>query len=184
MLVTAYGRVTDPSLTTESALNLLRSTYAEDPFVVVVDEPPTLKDPVGSNLCFVSARVDARTGWLIAMSSIDNLIKGAAVRPSKPERREWSRRDLRAPDDRRDAVNCVVVKLGGHALDSLAPSSSVLIDLAHDVANSRTGRERRGRARRRTADRCAARSRGLESKFEDGLASPTRDDALRRDGPQ
>jgi N-acetyl-gamma-glutamyl-phosphate reductase len=26
----------------------------------------------------VSARVDARTGWLIVMSSIDNLIKGAA----------------------------------------------------------------------------------------------------------
>jgi len=78
MLVTAYGRVADASLTTESALSLLRSTYAEDPFVVVVDEPPTLKDPVGSNLCFVSARVDARTGWLVVMSSIDNLIKGAA----------------------------------------------------------------------------------------------------------
>jgi N-acetyl-gamma-glutamyl-phosphate reductase len=78
MLVTAYGRVTDPSLTTESALTLLRSTYDDDPFVIVVDEPPTLKDPVGSNLCFVSARVDARTGWLIVMSSIDNLIKGAA----------------------------------------------------------------------------------------------------------
>jgi len=78
MLVTAYGRLTDSSLTTESALALLRRTYAEDPFVVVTDEPPTLKDPVGSNLCFVSARVDARTGWLIVMSSIDNLIKGAA----------------------------------------------------------------------------------------------------------
>jgi len=78
MLVTAYGRLTDPSLTTDSALALLRTTYAEDPFVVVTDEPPTLKDPVGSNLCFVSARVDARTGWLIVMSSIDNLIKGAA----------------------------------------------------------------------------------------------------------
>jgi N-acetyl-gamma-glutamyl-phosphate reductase len=78
MLVTAYGRVTDSSLTTESALELLRSTYADDPFVVVSDEPPTLKDPVGSNLCFVSARVDPRTGWLIAMSSLDNLIKGAA----------------------------------------------------------------------------------------------------------
>ena len=37
-----------------------------------------MKDPLGSNLCFVSARVDARTGWLIAMSSLDNLIKGAA----------------------------------------------------------------------------------------------------------
>ena len=78
MLVTAYGRVCDPSLTTESALDLLRATYSDDPFVVVVDEPPSLKDPVGSNLCFVSARVDARTGWLVAMSSIDNLIKGAA----------------------------------------------------------------------------------------------------------
>ncbi len=78
MLVTAYARVRDTTLTTESALALLRSTYAEDPFVVVIDEPPTLKDPVGSNLCFVSARVDQRTGWLIVMSSIDNLIKGAA----------------------------------------------------------------------------------------------------------
>jgi N-acetyl-gamma-glutamyl-phosphate reductase len=78
MLVTAYGRVTDSSFTTDAALALLRETYADDPFVVVTDEPPTLKDPVGSNLCFVSARVDARTGWLIAMSSLDNLIKGAA----------------------------------------------------------------------------------------------------------
>jgi acetylglutamate kinase len=34
-------------------------------------------------------------------------------------------------------VNYVVVKLGGHALDSLAPSSTVLIDLAQDVANLR-----------------------------------------------
>ncbi len=78
MLVTAYGRVTDRALSTDAALDLLRTTYAEDPFVVVTEEPPTLKDPVGSNLCFVSARVDARTGWLVAMSSIDNLIKGAA----------------------------------------------------------------------------------------------------------
>jgi len=34
-------------------------------------------------------------------------------------------------------VNCVVVKLGGHALDSLSPTSSVLVDLAHDVAELR-----------------------------------------------
>lgn len=78
MLVTAYARVRDSSFGTEAALALLRETYADDPFVVVTDDPPTLKDPVGSNLCFVSARVDARTGWLIAMSSLDNLIKGAA----------------------------------------------------------------------------------------------------------
>lgn len=77
MLVTAYARVTS-ALTTDDALSLLHETYARDPFVVVTDEPPTLKDPLGSNLCFVSARVDQRTGWLIALSSLDNLGKGAA----------------------------------------------------------------------------------------------------------
>jgi N-acetyl-gamma-glutamyl-phosphate reductase len=78
MLVSAYGRVASPSFTTADAMALLRSTYADDPCVVVIDEPPTLKDPLGSNLCFVSARVDERTGWLLAMSSLDNLTKGAA----------------------------------------------------------------------------------------------------------
>ena len=78
MLITAYARTAEPSFTTAHALELLRATYREDPFIVVRDEAPTMKDPVGSNLCFVSARVDPRTGWLIAMSSLDNLIKGAA----------------------------------------------------------------------------------------------------------
>jgi acetylglutamate kinase len=31
-------------------------------------------------------------------------------------------------------VNCVVVKLGGHVLDGMIPDSTVLVDLAHDVA--------------------------------------------------
>jgi N-acetyl-gamma-glutamyl-phosphate reductase len=78
MLVSAYGRVTSASFATADALELLRTRYAHDPFVVVTDEAPTLKDPLGSNLCFVSARVDQRTGWLLAMSSLDNLGKGAA----------------------------------------------------------------------------------------------------------
>ncbi|MDE3107652.1 MAG: N-acetyl-gamma-glutamyl-phosphate reductase, partial [Acidobacteriota bacterium] len=73
---TAFASVS--TLSSDDALDLLRATYRDDPFVVVVDEPPTLKDPLGSNLCFVSARVDPRTGTLIAMSSIDNLVKGAA----------------------------------------------------------------------------------------------------------
>jgi N-acetyl-gamma-glutamyl-phosphate reductase len=78
MLVTAYGRSTATNFTTENALDVLRETYANDTFVVVSDEPPTLKDPVGSNLCFVSARVDPRTKWIVVMSSLDNLVKGAA----------------------------------------------------------------------------------------------------------
>jgi N-acetyl-gamma-glutamyl-phosphate reductase len=78
MLVSAYGRFTSASFTTSDALELLGERYAHDPFVVVTEEAPTLKDPLGSNLCFVSARVDPRTGWLLAMSSLDNLGKGAA----------------------------------------------------------------------------------------------------------
>lgn len=78
MLVTAYGRLRSANITSDDALSLLRETYADEPFVVVSNEPPTLKDSVGSNLCLVSARVDPRTGWLVAMSSLDNLIKGAA----------------------------------------------------------------------------------------------------------
>lgn len=78
VLVTAYARATASLNSTSRAIEHLRAAYANDPFVVVVEEAPTLKDPLGSNLCFVSARVDPRTGWLVAMSSIDNLIKGAA----------------------------------------------------------------------------------------------------------
>lgn len=77
MLVSAYARPSVP-LTSDDAQSMLRDAYALDPCVVVCDAPPTLKDPLGSNLCFVSARVDERTGWLLAMSSLDNLTKGAA----------------------------------------------------------------------------------------------------------
>ncbi|HQT98959.1 MAG TPA: N-acetyl-gamma-glutamyl-phosphate reductase [Acidimicrobiales bacterium] len=76
MLVSGFAPV--DSLTSEDALALLRASYRDEPFVVVVDEPPTLKDPLGSNLCFVSARVDPRTKTLVVMSSLDNLVKGAA----------------------------------------------------------------------------------------------------------
>ena len=77
MLVTAYARIT-LNVTTEVAQEVLIEAYQDDPFVVVTSEPPSLKDALGSNLCFVSAAVDPRTGWLIAMSSLDNLGKGAA----------------------------------------------------------------------------------------------------------
>ncbi|HET9089656.1 MAG TPA: N-acetyl-gamma-glutamyl-phosphate reductase [Acidimicrobiales bacterium] len=77
MLVTAYARARI-GLSSFDPLEVLASAYRDEPFVVVTEAPPTLKDPVGSNLCFVSAWVDERTGWLIAMSSIDNLVKGAA----------------------------------------------------------------------------------------------------------
>jgi len=77
MLITAYGHLETPH-STDDALDLLHAAYDHEPFVVVSAEPPTMKDTAGSNLCVVSACVDERTGWLIVMSSIDNLVKGAA----------------------------------------------------------------------------------------------------------
>lgn len=77
MLVTATAPLRK-SATTDEALALLHDRYDTEPFVVVTDEPPSLKDATGSNLCFVSARVDLRTNHLLVMSAIDNLIKGAA----------------------------------------------------------------------------------------------------------
>ncbi len=77
MLVTAYARPT-MALTTASALDLLHAAYDDEPFVHVLGEPPSTKMASGSNACFLTARVDERTGWLLILSALDNLGKGAA----------------------------------------------------------------------------------------------------------
>jgi N-acetyl-gamma-glutamyl-phosphate reductase len=77
LLVTAYARATQ-GLSTEAALGLLHAAYDSEPFVTVVDEPPSPKAVRGTNVAHVSARVDTRTGWLVALCAIDNLGKGAA----------------------------------------------------------------------------------------------------------
>ena len=79
ILATCYARPADPgSLTTEDAMDLLRTRYADEPFVVVGDDPPSTKAASGSNTAHLSVRVDPRTGWVVVLSAIDNLIKGAA----------------------------------------------------------------------------------------------------------
>lgn len=52
--------------------------YADEPFVQVVDGPPQTKHTRGNNFCLVHPTVDGRTGRLVVVSSIDNLVKGAA----------------------------------------------------------------------------------------------------------
>ena len=51
--------------------------YQDEPFVKVVDFPPHTKHTSGTNLCLVHPTIDYRTGRLIVISCIDNLIKGA-----------------------------------------------------------------------------------------------------------
>jgi N-acetyl-gamma-glutamyl-phosphate reductase len=79
ILATCYARPADTrSLTTEDAMQLLRDRYADERFVVVSDAPPSTKAASGSNTAHLSVRVDPRTGWVVVLSAIDNLVKGAA----------------------------------------------------------------------------------------------------------
>jgi N-acetyl-gamma-glutamyl-phosphate reductase len=51
--------------------------YKNEPFVRVVSSPPHTKHTWGNNLCLVYPTIDHRTGRLVVISCIDNLIKGA-----------------------------------------------------------------------------------------------------------
>jgi N-acetyl-gamma-glutamyl-phosphate reductase len=79
ILATCYARPADPGgLTTEDAMQLLHDRYDDEPFVVVADAPPSTKAASGSNTAHLSVRVDPRTGWVVVLAAIDNLVKGAA----------------------------------------------------------------------------------------------------------
>lgn len=57
---------------------ILTAAYQDSPFVAVMDRPPDTRWTVGSNRALVFAAEDADTGRVIAVSAIDNLVKGAA----------------------------------------------------------------------------------------------------------
>ena len=57
---------------------LYQEFYADKPFVKVVEAPPHTKHVQGSNYTHIYTTVDSRTGKLIMLSVIDNLVKGAA----------------------------------------------------------------------------------------------------------
>jgi N-acetyl-gamma-glutamyl-phosphate reductase len=57
---------------------LYGAAYDGEPFVHVVDAPPATKHVTGSNHARVHVRLDERTGRILALSVIDNLVKGAA----------------------------------------------------------------------------------------------------------
>jgi N-acetyl-gamma-glutamyl-phosphate reductase len=74
ILATCYARATDKA----DPLAILRDAYASEPFVHVGETPPETKWTTGSNAAFLSARLDERTGTVVALAAIDNLGKGAA----------------------------------------------------------------------------------------------------------
>ncbi|MHB8464831.1 MAG: N-acetyl-gamma-glutamyl-phosphate reductase [Acidimicrobiales bacterium] len=79
ILATCYARPTATGpRSTEEALTLLSDTYAAEPFVVVSERSPSTKATRGANTAHLSARVDPRTGWVIVLCALDNMVKGAA----------------------------------------------------------------------------------------------------------
>ncbi|MBX7069548.1 MAG: N-acetyl-gamma-glutamyl-phosphate reductase [Microthrixaceae bacterium] len=78
ILATCYGRPARSGLSTASVLDTLHDAYASEPFVVVSDRVPSTKATQGSNCAHLSARYDERTGTVIVLSAIDNLVKGTA----------------------------------------------------------------------------------------------------------
>jgi N-acetyl-gamma-glutamyl-phosphate reductase len=79
ILATCYMRTASGSgLDTEGALGILESAYEGEPFIVTGERTPSTKATLGSNTAHLTARVDPRTGWVVSLCAIDNLVKGAA----------------------------------------------------------------------------------------------------------
>ncbi len=77
ILATCYARPRG-TVTTADVLGVLQDAYVGEPFVVVSERSPSTKATFGSNSAHLTARVDERTGWVMALCAIDNLIKGAS----------------------------------------------------------------------------------------------------------
>jgi N-acetyl-gamma-glutamyl-phosphate reductase len=78
ILATCYARAAAGGLSTARLLECYREFYANDPCVVVVDEPSGTKATYGANVVHVTARHDERTGTVVAIAAEDNLVKGAS----------------------------------------------------------------------------------------------------------
>jgi N-acetyl-gamma-glutamyl-phosphate reductase len=80
LLATVYGRLRDPGLTGADCTTVLAAAYRNRPGLEVLPlgTYPSTKWVRGTNRALLSVQVDGRTGQLIVMSAIDNLIKGQA----------------------------------------------------------------------------------------------------------
>jgi N-acetyl-gamma-glutamyl-phosphate reductase len=74
ILATCHGVARGPC----DPLGALREAYAGEPFIHVSERPPSTKWTQGSNAVHLTARYDERTGRVLAIAALDNLVKGAA----------------------------------------------------------------------------------------------------------
>jgi N-acetyl-gamma-glutamyl-phosphate reductase len=78
ILSTAYCRLKQP-MPLGDVRALYRTFYKNDRFVRLSDEVvPNPRYIKGSNYCDIGVYNDARTGWIVTVAALDNLVKGAA----------------------------------------------------------------------------------------------------------
>jgi len=80
ILGTCYGRPTAAAsgLTSDDVIKVMSDYYHDEPFMFVSDRSPSTKATLGSNAVHLTARVDPRTGMVMAIAALDNLMKGAS----------------------------------------------------------------------------------------------------------
>jgi len=76
ILETIYATPTSQTLDTAGVQHALRSAYANEPFITIRDEAPTLHDVQRTNRVHLNARVVG--GRVVIIAAIDNLVKGAS----------------------------------------------------------------------------------------------------------
>ncbi|MEM6435799.1 MAG: N-acetyl-gamma-glutamyl-phosphate reductase [Cyanobacteria bacterium P01_D01_bin.115] len=81
ILSTVYANLRDPGLVREDLHTIYSAFYRRSPWVSVLPTGtyPQTKWAWGTNRCYIGIEVDARTGRVIVMSAIDNLMKGQAA---------------------------------------------------------------------------------------------------------
>lgn len=81
ILSTVYANLRDPGLVREDLHTIYTAFYRRSPWVSILPTGtyPQTKWAWGTNRCYIGIEVDARTGRVIVMSAIDNLMKGQAA---------------------------------------------------------------------------------------------------------
>lgn len=78
ILATCYARPQGKPPTTASLLAALATFYKDEPFIVVRPNVPSTKSTLGTNCVHLTARYDERTGYVMVLSALDNIAKGAS----------------------------------------------------------------------------------------------------------
>ena len=77
ILTTCYSSP-QKAIDNETLQSIYRKYYEKEPFVRLRESAPAVQDVRGSNFCDIYAVSDKRTGRILTISAIDNLVKGAA----------------------------------------------------------------------------------------------------------